>query len=751
MNYNFETYLSKGTPIAEQEEYPLSGIFVSLETIWNNASDGMVLINNRGIIVNVNDSFCRITDKNRDDLVGEPVQIVYSDLQMNYGEDFGSYNFYEEQGIKDILETRIALPGQDARYFKVSNSYLNAPAAGAKNKDAILLLSVFKDITEQKEGLNSIKLLNEIINTSHDAIIGSTVYGIIRSWSSGAEKIFGYDKDEIKGFSVSYLFTPEKAEEIDQIINRCRNGETVSDYEIGGLNRNNQFVCLSLTIFPIKDDKGNIRQISFIVRDVTEKKNIENLLRESRETYRSLLETSPDAILIADFNGKILMANRLLVAMMGFTSIDELSGRSIFRNVQKQDYLRVLRHSRHLLDSGRINHAEYTLLDNFNRLIPVEISASITVDSMGMPGAAILVIRDISERKVAEQKLRNSELQFRSVWENSNDGMRLTDASGNIVAVNKAFCQLVEMSEEELIGKPYSYIYNKKEPDFIDESIRLYKKNFEQRSFETHKQSSSTFSCGKVVELDVTYSQIDFENGKTLLLAIFHDITERKKVEEELRKSEKHAAIGKMAAYLSHEIKTPLASIKMNIEMLSRSLKLPADKEKSFSIIQKEVKRLNNLLKNVLQFARQADLVYVNINLFSLLNNIKDLIEPSLKEKRIEFINNVGSIYLKGDYQKLHTVLLHMIENSIEAINNGGIIEVYSSAGPDKTKLFIKDNGGGISFPTQIFDPFFTTKSSGTGLGLSIAQKIIEQHNGKIELVSSVPGETLFGITFLKK
>jgi PAS domain S-box-containing protein len=694
MNYNFETYLNRGNLYAEPEEYPLSGILLPLESIWNSSTDGMILINNRGIIVNVNDAFCRLADKNREELAGEPVQIVYSDLQMDHGEDFGSYNFFEEQSIKDVLETRIDVPGKGTKYLRVTNSYLNVPAAGNGHKDTILLLSIFKDITGRKEVIHSQKLLNEIINISHDAIIRSSLHGIIKSWNPGAEKIFGYSKEEISGFSVSFLFSPEKPDEIDHLLDRCRKGEIIDDYEISGLTKDNKFVFLCLTIFPVKDDSGSIREVSIIARDITDKKNIENSLLESRERYRSLLETSPDAILVADFSGKILMANRLLVAMMGFTSIDELSGRSIFRNVQKQDYIRVLHHSRHLLETGRINHAEYTLLDNYNRLIPVEISASITVNSMGMPGAAILVIRDISERKVAEQKLRNSELQFRSVWENSNDGMRLTDAQGNIVAVNRAFCELVEISENELIGKPFSYIYNKKETHFIEESLKVYRKHFAARSFETHKQSSSVLSCGKVAELDVTYSQIDFEKGRTLLLAIFHDITERKKVEEELRKSEKHAAIGKMAAYLSHEIKTPLASIKMNIDILSRSLNLPADKQKSFSIIQKEVKRLNNLLKNVLQFARQVDLVCVNINLYSLLNNIKDLIEPSLKEKQIEFLNNVGSIYLKGDYQKLHTMLLHMIENSIEAVSSGGIIEVYTSACPDYVKLFIKDNGG---------------------------------------------------------
>jgi two-component system, sporulation sensor kinase E len=744
MANNFETYLSRSSLFAEAEEYPIAGTESPFEILWHNSSDAMILTDTEGIVSNANETFCKMAGISRKELIGQPSTYINELLKINKEAEFNLYNYSGGEQINEIH----AVIEDEPRILQVRHTSFYIPEPGVQNSTTPLVLSVFRDVTFTSGAGRTDEILKGLLNSSQDGIIECSLSGTIRSWNTGAERIFGYSKNDITGNVLSFLFPQVIKKELSGILIKCRTTNQKSILETYTNNINGNKIFVTITAVPINDKAGKVSEILLIVKDVSKEKKTEFILQESRERYRSLLETSPDAILLTDFSGKILLANRLFAKIMGLTSVDKLQGRSIFSSIPGNEYIRVLRYSRMLVETGRINHTEFTLIDNNNRHIPVEVSASITVDNMGMPGTAILVIRDISERKTAEQKLRNSELQFRSVWENSNDGMRLTDEDGNIIAVNRAFCRLVEMEEEELKGKPFNFIYNEKEPIYIDESLRLYRKNFKERKFDPYKQSRSTLSCGKTVELDVAYSRLDFEKGKSLLLAIFHDVTERKKVEEELRINEKHAAIGKMAAYLSHEIKTPLASIKLNIDMLSRSLELSNDKQRSFLIIQKEIKRLNNLLKNVLQFSRQADLVYMNININSLINNIKDLVEASLCEKQIKFINNTAPVTVKGDYQKLHTVLLHMIENSAEAIVNNGTIEVYTVAEAKTLKLYIKDSGSGISFPSQIFDPFFTTKSSGTGLGLSIAQKIIEQHNGTIELVSSAPGKTIFAITF---
>jgi two-component system, sporulation sensor kinase E len=494
--------------------------------------------------------------------------------------------------------------------------------------------------------------------------------------------------------------------------------------------------------------EGEVLLLS-IFRDITERKNAERILKENEEKYRMLIETSPDPILLLDSNGVILMANNEFSRLFLTALPNKAQGRSLLDFVSPESVEQVKKDLKKVLVARSLKNVEYKFLTRTGSFIEIEINASVTGIKPGEQ-TIIAVIRDITGRKIAENNLRNSELRFRSVWENSVDGMRLTDSSGEIIAVNDAFVQLTGLSEPELLGLNYIEIYKGKTEEEKAASLKKYKKNFSDRKFKLTRHSRSSFKSGKSVDLEVTYSLIEYKTGEPMLLAIFHDITERTKAEEELRKSEKLAAIGRMAAYLSHEIKTPLASIKMNIDMIAKDSELSDTKKKSLSIIQKEIKRLHKLLKNVLQYSRQHELVIVSINLDLMIDSIKEFIEPQLKEKNIELNNNLKNVRINGDYQKLQSVFLHLIENAIEAISSSGRIEVYSEEDEENnsTRVYIKDSGRGVNTPENIFEPFFTTKNTGTGLGLAIAQRIVEDHQGVLALYSSLPGETIFVITF---
>jgi PAS domain S-box-containing protein len=141
------------------------------------------------------------------------------------------------------------------------------------------------------------------------------------------------------------------------------------------------------------------------------------------------------------------------------------------------------------------------------------------------------------------------------------------------------------------------------------------------------------------------------------------DITERKMLENKLLQAEKLAALGKMSAILAHEIKTPLTSIKMNADILSESLNLNEEDEDSFQIIQKEIKRLNNLVKEVLQLSRQSDLNCTKLNIRDLIENVKKQFQIRLDEKSIKLINEVQSLEVVADEEKLRQVFINLIEN----------------------------------------------------------------------------------------
>jgi signal transduction histidine kinase len=258
---------------------------------------------------------------------------------------------------------------------------------------------------------------------------------------------------------------------------------------------------------------------------------------------------------------------------------------------------------------------------------------------------------------------------------------------------------------------------------------------------------------GEVLPVEINASLVlDLFGKPEKIVSIMRDISKRKKAEEELRSAEKFAAIGRQAAILAHEIKTPLASIKMNIDMLFNKLELTDNKQKSVRIIQKEMKRLVNLLKNILMFSRELNFVFLTVDVGKLIENIENLMRPVLDDHGITLKNNLKEFKINGDYRNLQTLFLHLIENSVEAMPNGGEIEVYSSVNTDGScSVFLRDTGCGIPDDIKIFDPFFTTKSSGTGLGLAIVKNIIRQHNGDIKLVNSVRGNTIFEVIFKNK
>jgi signal transduction histidine kinase len=227
-----------------------------------------------------------------------------------------------------------------------------------------------------------------------------------------------------------------------------------------------------------------------------------------------------------------------------------------------------------------------------------------------------------------------------------------------------------------------------------------------------------------------------------------NEIKQRLKAEENLRRADKLATIGKMSAILAHEIRNPLNSIKINTDILHQALNLPENQKRRLHIIQKEVTRLDNLVKEVLMFSRQSNIIKTEINIFSLIESIINQLHPILNEKRVTVSNKVEDVTFKADSEKLKQVLLNMIINSNDAMEEEGLIELFSKINKptNRIELFIKDNGTGIEDPAKLFEPFYTTKNSGTGLGLPVSLNIIEQHKGSINLISSRPGETIFCI-----
>ncbi len=729
-------------------------------SVWENSLEGMRLTDEQGKIIAVNGAYCKLVDEDENKLVGKYFNCIYAESSgASKEEDLKKYkNRFHKKEMNPVFEASIKLINGKNIFVEVINNFIDSyQDENVQLLEKPLLLTIFRDITERKKTEEALRTSEERFRSLIENI--NEVFHIITLNGDKKERIYvSHTYEDIWGRSCQSLYDdpnswmeiihPEDIPEVNDALKNQREAGYFIEYRI--IRDDGQLKWIRDRGFPVKNNLHKVTQIVGIAEDVTETKLAEEERRQSVELYRSLVETSPDGIVLMDLNGKIIMSNKHVATLFSLNHPDEIIGLNVINFVSPNHRWKFKTEIFHLLNHQNIRNKEYTLLSKNNETFPAELSASVIYDREMKPKAFVGVVRDISSRKLAEEALRFSEMQFRSIWENSNDGMRLTDSKGIIIAVNTAFCKIFEIVKEEIVGRAYYEIYSEKTNKEAAVMLLDYQKNFFNNSFVANKKASRKLRSGKSLVLDISYTIIQFEIGKSLLLGIFRDISVQIKVEEDLRNSEKLAAIGKMTAFLSHEIKTPLVSINMNIDMLSKSLDLPESKKKSFSIIQKEVKRLDKLLRNVLQFSRQVELINSNVNLANLVQNIKDFLEPILADRKIKFITHLNDCIIMGDYQKLQSAFLHLIENAIEAINEDGSITITINL-DEQTKtvsILIVDDGPGFDESINIFEPFFTTKSSGTGLGLPIAQKIIEQHSGKLSLVSSSPGSTIFEITF---
>jgi len=246
----------------------------------------------------------------------------------------------------------------------------------------------------------------------------------------------------------------------------------------------------------------------------------------------------------------------------------------------------------------------------------------------------------------------------------------------------------------------------------------------------------------------------DEENVRGIILT-FQDITRLLEMEEQMRRQERLATVGSLAAGIAHEIRNPLASLSGSIQMLQGELELKGDHKHLMDIVLRETDRLNTIITEFLDYARPRSNRLEQISLESLLEETITLFRNSRESRRDVVINCdiPSALTVTGDPQRMRQVFWNLLINAAQAIPNGGTITISAATGAgfdaDEVNIRIHDSGIGIEREhlERIFDPFFTTKPAGTGLGLAITYRIIEDHNGTIDVKSEVGKGTSVIIT----
>lgn len=339
-----------------------------------------------------------------------------------------------------------------------------------------------------------------------------------------------------------------------------------------------------------------------------------------------------------------------------------------------------------------------------------------------------------------------------NILESSQNGIITINGAGAIQSLNLRAEQILEVNRYGILGKPVSEIGSAGVEKILTIALQ---KGFSHGSFEAGfaKQSGEELILAIAISPLKQVAGVDAE-----WMISFRDVTDSKRAEEVMRRLDRLSSLGQLSAGIAHEIRNPLSGIKLNLQMLSKKMQKDPESTEKIGDSLEGINRINSLIKNVLNFARPTAPKFKHDYLERVLIDTINIMDIRLKKKKISVSLDLPLTTppVAFDENQMRQVFVNLLLNAIDAMPQGGTIEISGSMGDhglDKAGLFrlvISDNGNGMrqEFLRKIFDPFFTTKPEGTGLGLSIVHKILEQHRVLVEVGSSIGVGTVFKLTF---
>jgi PAS domain S-box-containing protein len=529
--------------------------------------------------------------------------------------------------------------------------------------------------------------------------------------------------------------------------------------------------------------------ISLQIAQFIYRKQADAALRESEIRFADIVGLAMDAIITIDANQRIVLFNAAAEEMFRCPAAEAI-GSSLERFIPPRyrpshhDHVREFAQSGEKTRRASERHGTVMALRADGGEFPIEASISTIETGANMFFTAI--VRDITERKRAEDAMRESEQKFQTLANNMSQLAWMANADGWIFWYNQRWLDYTGTTIEEMRGWGWKKVHH---PDHVDRVVASF-----QHSWDTGQPWEDTFPLrGRDGDYRWFLARAlpirDAERRVVRWLGTNTDVTELRDVQESLRnakdalaksnqsleakvqestanltesraiieRQEKLASLGVFAAGIAHEVRNPLTAIKVRLFTLKSSHKPGTSEHEDLEVIRHEIDRLEHLVHDFLQFARPAEPELQTMSVESLLRDVHDLLQSELAGKSVELkLELMTKEPVRVDPNKMKQVLINFVQNGAESMEAGGTITLRSRIdkqvfnGRDVTVVVmdVADTGKGIPPEVQkrLFDPFFTTKEEGTGLGLSISARIIGKHGGAIQYRTHPNRGTTFSI-----
>jgi PAS domain S-box-containing protein len=732
------------------------------------APDAIVGVTADGRISLVNAQAERLFGYRRDELAGQPIEILVPDRARGVHPAHRSRYFTQPQARPMGAGMELVARRKDGTEFPCEISL-----SSIDTEDGVLVSAAVRDVTERRRAAEAQNRLATIVQSSHDAIMGKTLDGVITSWNPGAERLYGYRAEEMIGQPAETLFPDDRRATEVGILTRIARGERVEAYQTERLRKDGSTVAVSLSMSPIADASGAIVGVASVSRDVSERQRAE-------AKFRGLLEAAPDAIVGVTPEGTIALVNAQTERLFGYPR-DELLDQPV--EILVPEYARD-RHPTHrhgyLHDPAPRPMGAGTQLAGRRKdgsHFPAEISLSSIDTEDGILVSA--AIRDVSDRTRAEAK-------FRGLLEAAPDAIVGVTPDGAISLVNAQAERLFGYHRDELLDQRIEILVPDRARHLHPAHRTGYFTQPQPRPMGAGMQLAARRKDGTEFPAEISLSALDTEDGPMVSAAI-RDVTdrlevqaererlktaaERERLEAQLHQSQRLESLGQLAGGVAHDFNNLLAVMLNYTTFIAEEIDKAAaggvvpdwgPVRHDIGQVQRAGVRATELTHQLLAFGRREVVRPQVLSLNTAVAEIETLLRRTLGE-HIQLHTTLDPHLwpVLADPGQLEQVLVNLAVNARDAMPDGGTLSIDTTnlTIDDTTtrpglhpgryvKLRVADTGTGIppEIAERVFEPFFTTKlkGEGSGLGLATVYGIITQAGGHAEIRSSPGAGTAF-------
>ncbi len=617
---------------------------------------------------------------------------------------------------------------------------------GLDKKDSVLpsdrqMEQLFAMISKSQQGFR------DLIDSFDDVLLALSLEGEIRAVNRSFADIVGQPFQEIIGRRLNEFLddvNETSQESVANLMSRFldrRHWTGVVQVRVKRTNTTYFFDCVAHAM--LRDDK--VHGLTILARDIT-------AIRRSEARFTELFESLQEGIYIVTPDDQILEVNPALVRMLGYNSKEELLGKHVTQIFVDDEQRHKLAHEIHRQPHPQ-GH-EITLRRKDGEPLLCLNTSTVVRDSGGRVVRYQGALVDITERRAIEKRLHKEQEFARRLVDSFPDLIFVVDASKHYTFASPNVEQILGYTDTETIGQVFGTRTHQDEQAAL---LTLYDDMLAGRRTFASIEVQVRHKQGGWRLLRCHFSPLFDENSKIEGVVISgRDVTEVKRLEEQLIQAEKLAAMGQMLAGVAHELNNPLTAILGVSELLRDRPGVDESTKRQLEMTHRQARRAARIVQNLLEFSRPASPQKKVLDLNNILDRTLQLHEHSLRRNNIEvdFHPLPGLPPITGDANQLIQVFLNLVSNAEQAIREvrqSGRIQIRLGQSTNRVYVTVQDDGVGIQPEAlaKLFDPFFTTKrpGGGTGLGLSICMSIVREHGGNIEVESLPAGGAAFTIS----